>query len=82
MITDEAYKKSLGEAQKQLTEQNIVQLREKQYRAANVFFDLLVLKGKRGVVAGGGIVVVQKKNGNACTVVIAYEYIYLYSYAK
>ena len=76
MISDEAYKKSLGAARTRLTEEQIVKLRNVQYGLANVFFDLFALKGKRDTVSGM-IVIAHKKNGNACTVSIfgfAYAY--------
>jgi|CXWL01.1.fsa_nt_gi hypothetical protein len=78
MISDEAYKKSLGEARTRLTEEQIAKLRNVQYGLANIFFDLFVLKGKKNVI-GGGILVSHKKNGNWCTVsVVTYSYSYAY----
>ena len=76
MINIETYKKSLGDAGKFLPDEEVKKMMELQYKLANAFFDLLVLKDEKKVVATLRVVV-HKKDGN---VVYLSSFIFFHSY--
>ena len=76
MIPVDTFRKSLGERGKRLPEQDVEKLMHLLYRLGNALFD--EWQGKNKVVINS-IVVVHKKDGNACTVYISEFIIYAYA---